>query len=337
MSKYKEQMNKICVDNDMKKRIIKKIKEIEAEEKKESIYKMHTFYRYGGIMAACCAFVVTYNITINRPEIMSEKYVHKNDEQYSVNDENDGDSEISEDNYLKKGKNEFGLETADKKAEFNTKYVEIDGKKDGKKDEILKNEYTHDDSSDVSDKKINNEEINNEEINNKEENIDYFKSEQVKKDYNLKDNTINNNSVEDIENKIQDNKIYCNDNNVSKAASYDDNLINNSHFEYSTPDLGKYGFDMIYLNHISMNEAEIMYSDNDRNVWIKIYNKENNNLEDYYKVIGYTEYNGRKVTICSDSDDNNHKIVYSKGDYFYCIWSDFEMNDTVIENILKNI
>ena len=73
-NKYKEQMSKISVDDEMKKRVMNKIRETqENKHEKNFIFQGQAFCRYGGVAAACCALAVTYAVTINYPELINNQ------------------------------------------------------------------------------------------------------------------------------------------------------------------------------------------------------------------------------------------------------------------------
>lgn len=82
--KYKDAMNKITVDEQMKNRILKNInndKEIEFNEhskNKNTIIVKHKYYRNLGIVAACCAIVI---YTLNNKYIFDSHIVNRNSDQ----------------------------------------------------------------------------------------------------------------------------------------------------------------------------------------------------------------------------------------------------------------
>lgn len=336
MNKYKEQMNKISVDNDMKRRIIDNVKKSQTEKIKKSIFNGQTFYKYGGFMVACCAFVVTYVTILNYPEIISEKDMSLNDSQYSLkNQENENlESEYNDD--VSKN-NDFIEEKSEGNSEVRDKKVEDINRDENVNNGNQKNISSYDSSEETQ--KVNTEKDNIISKDIKEEsNLDDNKSKDIKEESNVDDNRVNDNlAEEEINNKNQDTDIQADDDKKLKIASYEENSINNSYFQYSVPDLSKYGFNMIYLNHISKNEAEIMYSNNEINVFIKIFEKEDNIIENNYNIISYVEYNGKEVVICTDNEKNIQTIVYLKDNYFYCISSNINMDKNFVNKILEYI
>ena len=316
MNKYKEQMNKISVDNDMKRRIINNIKKSKTEEVKKSIFKNQMFYKYGGFMAACCAFAVTYAITLNYPELISEKDIPLNDSQYSLKNKEDEDLERENNNDFIVEKNEENFESIDKEVENVNKDEDLNYRDQ-------KNISSHDSSQ---------------EIQNIDSEKDNIKSKDIKEESNMDYNKINTVSEEDTNSKNKENENKENDDNQKlKAVSYEENPINNPYFQYSIPDFGECGFDIIYLNHIFRNEAEIMYSNNEINIFVKIYDKEDINIENNYNIISHVEYNGKEVMICTDNKNNIETIVYLKDNYFYCVSSNINIDENFLNKILEYI
>lgn len=322
MIKYKEQMNKISVDNDMKKRVMNKIKE---NYKEEPIYRGRTFYKYGGFIAACCAFTITYGITLNNPELISQKDIHINDDQYSFENQEEVNLNYTEDN-IEQQQSDEAIENRDiKKYSYNDVGMASEDK-GGNESEDINTNTSKDISSNNSLEDIRKTSYSEENINNEN-------------DIDIVDNSkINNNSQEDaVYKEIQENEDKLYENHNIKTASYEEDLISKCDLPENVPDLSEVGFDMVYLNQMSKNKLEIMYSDNDRNLWIKVYDKEIIDLENEYSIISNVEYNGKEVFLCTDKAKDTQSLIYIKNNYVYCISSDINMNESFIEEIMEYI
>ncbi|MGN0145327.1 MAG: hypothetical protein ACI398_10100 [Clostridium sp.] len=190
MIKYKEQMNKIYVDNDMKKRLLSRLKEGKREE---SISRGWISHKYGGFTAACCAFMITYGILLNNPKLISQKDIHINDVEYSFenrenmdviytkdrNAEQEYSYEIKENNNINKDRSSYS-------------------KVKNEEEDIIKNEEdiirNSDDNIDASKTIISYENFQDiEEVNNIEENI----NNEDEIDNNLKKHVVDDEIQED--------------------------------------------------------------------------------------------------------------------------------------------
>lgn len=155
--KYKDAMNKITVDEQMKNRILKNInngKEIEFNEhskNKNTIIVKHKYYRNLGIVAACCAIVI---YTLNNKYIFDSHIVNRNSDQnieiaFNESEESNNTKEaetsplerkiskytgdiISEASYIERGRTEEEFKTLDelkKSIDFTIKTPKVESER----------------------------------------------------------------------------------------------------------------------------------------------------------------------------------------------------------------
>lgn len=101
--KYTESMNKITVDDKLKKRILEKVGQVSKEEnnniniiKNSKTDKIWT--KSMGLIAACCAFAICTSLNTKFPELFNKRNVNSNNENVENNDLEIADSSISEEN-----------------------------------------------------------------------------------------------------------------------------------------------------------------------------------------------------------------------------------------------
>lgn len=103
--KYTESMNKITVDDNLKKRILEKVAQVSKEEKENNnisiiknskVDKMWT--KPMGLVAACCAFVICTSLNTKFPEIFNKGNVNSNNENVENDNLETADSSILEEN-----------------------------------------------------------------------------------------------------------------------------------------------------------------------------------------------------------------------------------------------
>ena len=87
-NRYKDEMSKIHVDDDMKKRVMNRIREtveVETKVNKKSLFQGQALFKYSGVVAACCAFAVTYAVTINYPELVNHDESSQTESEHTLN------------------------------------------------------------------------------------------------------------------------------------------------------------------------------------------------------------------------------------------------------------
>ena len=313
MSRYKEQMDKIYVDDKMKMRVIKKIKESNLDEAVSS--RRYSFKRYGGIIAACFAFIVTSVSTINYTELINKEPIHIN------NEENFKDYESITSENKEENKTEFNIISEDN---LDDEINEKDSSVKNIRNNIESNELERNDKSDKSSYSFD------------------AKRETSSKDININNsvNTIDDNKRQrDINDMKQEDELKDSYNSNIKTASHESDSGSTLYYEDNVPDLTKSGFEVIYLNQISKDECEVMYSDlnSDIKLWIKIFNKETIDLNKYYSIISNVEYNHKEVLLCIDKEKNTKSLIYLKNEYVYCISSNKDIGESLIKELLVYI
>lgn len=313
MSKYKEQMDKIYVDDKMKMRVIKKIKEGNLDETLSS--RKYSFKRYGRIITACSAFIVTYVSTINYTELINKEPIHINNEENFRNYESIT-SENNEENNMESniiGKDDVEYEINEEDLSLKNKRNNIKSNDFETSDKPDKSFYSFDGTKETSNKDIS---INNS-VNTVEDNKDKRDINDIKQEYEAKES--------------------CNSN--IKAVSQESDSESVLYEQDNIPDFTELGFEVIYLNQISKNEYEVMYSDLSSNIklWIKIFNKQTIDLNKYYSIISNVEYNQKEVLLCIDNEKNTKSLIYLKNEYVYCISFNKDMDESLIEELLSYI
>ena len=103
--KYTESMNKITVDDNLKKRILEKVAQVSKEEKENNnisiiknskVDKMWT--KSMGLVAACCAFVICTSLNTKFPELFNKGNMNSNNENVENDNLETAHSSISEEN-----------------------------------------------------------------------------------------------------------------------------------------------------------------------------------------------------------------------------------------------
>ena len=282
-------------------------------------------------MAACCAFAVTYAVTINYPELLNnnDKIVIENE--YITDDLKYEDSLEEHDDSTYEKNNEISVYEHNSNHEKEKVYREEKSEVTVDKGQAIDNgEHTSGNKNVV----INSEVMNTEEI--KDNNIAAIDNSQ-----NQNETDTNNNNISDKNNYIVQNysesNYVENDNSNISVASYGNEVSKQREYlsERGVPDLSKSGLYINYVNQISQNEVEIMYSDDSRNLWVKICSEEDEDLKDSSKSVYYLEEDEQEKS--KDDYEKNDYIVYRKNNKNYYILSDISIDDKFINDIIKYI
>lgn len=342
-NRYKDQMSKICLDDNMKSKVMNRIREVDeirVKADKKLTFKGKSFFKYSGVIAACCAFIVTYAVTIKYPKLTNYDESSKSENENTLNiQENKNEIEkdsseaiVKEDNNNISDKiNENNVAEDSSKPKVN----QYDNKKE--------NYNIHEDNNKKSLNKKNNEVVptegnqmqNNNIIINETDNSS--KSDNDYKEEEKLGNTINNETSSNAESITKNQSINDSeklDNNKIKSASYDNSIQNKVLSEYNAPDLRDIGYHVNYINKMSENEIEIKYS-NDKNndLSIKISTKKENDVEDN---LSNSLENDKQKTY-SDVSEKANSIIYRKDNRIYYIWSSNTIDEKLISNIKKYI
>ena len=325
-NKYKEQMSKISVDDEMKKRVLSKLRKSQEDKKeKKFIFKGQAIYKYTTVAAAFCALAVTYAITTHFPELMNNEEQISNQNGYDMSSVEDS----SKEDMISDGYNENIKETT--KNESNIIKDNEKGSNNKPEDDNLNISRNQQENISGRERQSYNDNPSNIELNvslaeadQKNVSID---TDEVKESDNSTITTAGNSQVEIENNNIiketteEDKlkKIENNDNEDIRIASYhDENSKERDYlFQHGVPDLSDLNFNINYVNQISQNEIEVMYlSDKETDLWIRICN--------------------------SEDDDKTYKrdskyVIYKKNDKNYYIWSTSNIDSSIMDNVITRI
>ncbi len=325
-NKYKEQMSKISVDDEMKKRVLSKLRKSQEDKKeKKFIFKGQAIYKYTTVAAAFCALAVTYAITTHFPELMNNEEQISNQNGYDMSSVEDS----SKEDMISDGYNENIKETT--KNESNIIKDNEKGSNNKPEDDNLNISRNQQENISGRERQSYNDNPSNIELNvslaeadQKNVSID---TDEVKESDNSTITTAGNSQVEIENNNIiketteEDKlkKIENNDNEDIRIASYhDENSKERDYlFQHGVPDLSDLNFNINYVNQISQNEIEVMYlSDKETDLWIRIRN--------------------------SEDDDKTYKrdskyVIYKKNDKNYYIWSTSNIDSSIMDNVITRI
>lgn len=353
--KYKEAMNKITVDEQMKDRILKNInninndKEIEFNEhskSKNTIIVKHKYYRNLGILAACCAIVI---YTLNNKYIFDSHTFNRNSAQ---------NTEIA-----------FNESEESNETSKSRERIEVDLKNN--EGSLEKAPDTSENSSTVDDRILNNDQINN--------------SSETRNSVDITSNSqsYDGNSEEDNKAEIINENNYSNDNESSQNNSYiteDSNNTEEADTRLLEGEISQYSGDIIseasYIERgrteeefktldelkkiidftiktpkikSGSNEIKSIVMDSNKNISIKYENKDYSlifkikkeaNEENLYKIEPEMEkvmnIDEKSVLLKGNSDLINI-ASWSEDNIYFEIESICGMKEGEIINIIKNI
>ncbi len=325
-NKYKEQMSKISVDDEMKKRVLSKLRKSQEDKKeKKFIFKGQAIYKYTTVAAAFCALAVTYAITTHFPELMNNEEQISNQNGYDMSSVEDS----SKEDMISDGYNENIKETT--KNESNIIKDNEKGSNNKLEDDNVNISRNQQENISGRERQSYNDNTSNIELNVSLAEADQknvaIDTDEVKESDNSTITTAGNSQVEIENNNIiketteedKFKKIENNDNEDIRIASYhDENSKERDYlFQHGVPDLSDLDFNINYVNQISQNEIEVMYSsDKETDLWIRICN--------------------------SEDDDNTYKrdskyVIYKKNDKNYYIWSTSNIDSSIMDNVITRI
>ncbi|WP_321835249.1 hypothetical protein [Clostridium butyricum] len=345
-NRYKDEMSKIHVDDDMKKRVMNRIREtdeVETKVNKKSLFQGQAFFKYSGVVAACCAFAVTYAVTyavtINYPELVNHDESSQTESEHTLNsEENQSSSEKNNDVPLvKEDSNNISDSTKENSVKENSTKTENKESDNKTQDKNKTYENNNEKSLDIKNNEVAPEKENRSDSNtNKKEVSD--KANESNNNVSKKEdepNSINNNQavssseLQSSNDNVNNNEIH--DPNKTKAASYGMSIQNEYLSQYNGPNLSDIGYNVDYINQIDENQIEIKYSNNQDDLWIRIYNKEESNSD---KSSGYEK---QKISSDNYGDGKEEGIIYRKNNREYYIWSSKKLDENFISNITKHI
>lgn len=150
--KYIESMNKITMDDELKKRILEKVSQVSEEEINNNVINIQKSKRpnkaqrrFVGVAAACCAFVVCAGLKVKFPELfnINNTSISSNNEMIADNNIEVADNNISEnmDKYETSDNNEnsYNNEKKDINNSSVNNSVAIDYKPKAKNEEVYSN------------------------------------------------------------------------------------------------------------------------------------------------------------------------------------------------------
>ena len=269
-NRYKDQMSKIYLDDNMKNRVMNRIREVDeikVKAHKKLTFKGKSFFKYSGVIAACCAFIVTYAVTIKYPKLTNYDESSKSENENALNIQ-ENKNEIEKDSSESIVKNEnYDNNTSDNINENNftegSKIPEVN-QYDNKKENYNINE----DNKESLNKKSNEiipterkEVQNNNNIIKRTDNVSKLDNDQKKEDQasstNNHENSGNDESVSENQFINDDENL---DNNRVKAASYDNSIQNKLLSEYNAPNLIDIGYNVnsVSYTHLTLPTKRIV-------------------------------------------------------------------------------
>lgn len=322
-NKYKEQMSKICVDDEMKKRVMSKLRQSQEEKKeKKFILKGQAIYKYSGVAAACCALAVTYAITTNFPELMNNEERTSKQNSYDISSAESSSSDEQNEKVEKTDNNESNIIGYNEKdnsdmIEDNTSSIS------GNQQEDISVTESQSGNDNPSSTELNDSTVQAE---GNEQNSKINETYSIKESDNT-NNISEDNSKTEVENssaiseEAEQNLLQqteCNDNAVVRSASYFDEESKQREylFQRGVPDLSDMGYNINYVNQISQNEIEVMYlSDKETDLWIKICNS--------------------KDETSTYKNDNSYAVYKNNKNYY--IWSTSNIDSALVDKIIGHI
>lgn len=333
-NKYKEQMKKISVDDDMKKRVMNRIREAQYLKTKEnkSLSRGQAFYKYSGVAAACCALAVTYAITVNYPELINNKNVSLNESEYKSNTDINQNNIDEDNNEVTEENREEVTINSDDNVNAGTNEQSVLMKND--ESELLYNAEDNVTENNSNSYDNNNSESEMHEIT--QHNEEDHTSNEDKKNNNGPMNHVTEYKSEADETLYGEKTDGGNIGNENiRVSSYGQDSEQKEYLNLKgIPELSSAGFEIDYINQISKDKIEIMYSDdNGEKIWIKICDNDSDNKDDSIKD---SQYDGEGSKMNSEKENNNC-IVYKKDNKNYYIWLDTKVDDDLINNIINCI
>ncbi|NFT86427.1 hypothetical protein FDF88_13020 [Clostridium botulinum] len=210
MSKnYKKTMDKITVDDEMKKRILNNIDSIKKENTKDKL-KKRSYRSLGTLAAAACFSIIVFSVNVKMSLNDKMKMSLNDNKEISLNQTKDDSNESSNVN----GAYADTYENNEKNLELDEKTLE----------EKTKDNYNRTSASNnsISNKVLNNNAINKSSNNTEEESIEDKKIEQ-KTETNIKENSLNNLEPPTMQAAYDNNHI----DSKSKAIQNDETLNTN--------------------------------------------------------------------------------------------------------------
>lgn len=206
---YKKTMDKITVDDEMKKRILNNIDSIKKENTKDKL-KKRSYRSLGTLAAAACFSIIVFSVNVKMSLNDKMKMSLNDNKEISLNQTKDDSNESSNVN----GAYADTYENNEKNLELDEKTLE----------EKTKDNYNRTSASNnsISNKVLNNNAINKSSNNTEEESIEDKKIEQ-KTETNIKENSLNNLEPPTMQAAYDNNHI----DSKSKAIQNDETLNTN--------------------------------------------------------------------------------------------------------------
>lgn len=337
-NKYIESMNKITVDDELKKRILKKVSEAKYEDKnndniilinKNKYRKMWT--RSAGFVAACCAFVVCTSLNSKFPELFNKGNVNNNNLEHNnskVNDSVDSnDISKSQDETIRVNhennevKEDNIINTWESSVKENNNYINNHGKD---KRHIVKANESQEENNIINDESSLNSENKTEAVEHIQEEIDDGK------------NNVQSLQNDDIKENNHEAVSVANEDSSSYSAIKIREMPGQMKEEFDIPNAIEENGEVIYTLLVSEDVMEVGYknkSNHERVLRISSHKLESVDSKEYDKTEILNTCNGNAL-LMSDGNSNREHVEWNYNNKFYSLDSNSHLdNDEIIELI----
>ncbi|MDR5588682.1 hypothetical protein [Clostridium aquiflavi] len=329
MSKnYKKTMDKITVDDEMKKRILNNIDSINQENTKGK-FKKRSYRSLGTLAAAACFSIIVFSVNVKMSLNDKMKMSLNDKKEISFNQIKDNSNESSNVN----GIDADTYEDNEKKLE-----LEDETSLEKTKDNYNKNSVSNNSISN----NVSNNNATNKSSNNTKEEIPKEKNIEQKIETNIKENSLNNS--EPIMQAAYDNN-YTDSNKIKSVENYEnlnrnfknlDELNSNIDFSIKTPQEVIENKDIKNINLKENNNILISYENSNVKLDLEVkkeLSKEDNTSNFKYEIEKSLNINDKIVSL-KGNDDVINAAKWNDNDLSYSINSDKGISE---ENTIKII
>ncbi len=323
---YKKTMDKITVDDEMKKRILNNIDSIKKENTKDKL-KKRSYRSLGTLAAAACFSIIVFSVNVKMSLNDKMKMSLNDNKEISLNQTKDDSNESS-------NVNGAYADTY----ENNEKNLELEEK--------TKDNYNRTSASNnsISNKVLNNNAINKSSNNTEEESIEDKKIEQ-KTETNIKENSLNNLEPPTMQAAYDNNHIDSKSKAIQNDETLNTNLKNleelksNVDFSIKTPQEVIENKDIKNINLKENNNILISYENS--NVKLDFEVKKEVSKEEKIKDSKYeTEKNiniNDKIVSLKGNDNLINTANWSEDELSYSINSDEGISEDKAMKIIESV
>lgn len=352
--KYIESMNKITVDDNLKKKILEEVSKVNKEEKESnSIYilkkkKINRFgRRYIGITAACCAFVICTGLNIKFPELFNVNNVNVNSENEDVKD---NDLQVNNENALENKNDDINNNFSSKVEKPVTEDEEVYSDNVGKEKKSESNTIQPSNRQIANGKKndasVSYKEITNQVANEKEQaEYDNSKNQAVNES---KENISNknelpvvsrNNEKEYLQNDMSEvvNSEVNNGNTISSSRSATEETLKSGKSNLKIPEFLEKNYEIAYSSVVSENEIRLGYKDKEYGSGeITISSKEIDNNKKKYRSIEDVK-TSKGIAVIKVSENGNEKYAdWKYNNIYYSLCTNENIDNGKIIHIIES-